>query len=83
MWVKHIRVDVEVNAMFEKTIDRIIKWSRRRNISIRLQWLITGISCGYCEHSTDCANAIVSACGFDKCTYRWLCMFTWPPCLKV
>ena len=55
--------------------DRILKWSLRRNIFIQPKYDITGMSSGYCERCTDCAGAIVSTCGFDKCAYHWLYTF--------
>jgi hypothetical protein len=41
------------------------------------------MSSGYCERCTDCAGAIVSTCGFDKCAYRWLYTFIRHLCLEV
>ena len=37
MLVKHVGVDVDVNSMFNDTIDRILKWSLRRNKKIQLK----------------------------------------------
>jgi hypothetical protein len=33
--LKHVGVDVDVNSMFNDTIDRILKWSLRRNLLIQ------------------------------------------------
>jgi hypothetical protein len=44
MLVKHVGVDMDVNSMFNDTIDRILKWSLRRRIMIQLKYDITFMS---------------------------------------